>query len=308
MKHSLIALVALATPLVACIARPPGDCPYCNDPSCPTSPTSTTYAPPPPPPISPTSSQSIPDALPPLPSDRPGSDAAPEVHPCSRDAGADLPSSPSGVDAGAVIARPDSGALSYLDGGGPADVLAPPPCTDAGTCGKPVVPLCTWNHECGTGGRCADGECQRPCSSSGVCGTGDTCQGGFCQPSGGSGGQCLYASDCGAGSLCINGFCHAGCKADGDCPSRADGCTANVCQPDGRPTPQCRSNGDCPADRECVNATCRTLCDSDENCGAACSGTLCREGYCVEAQEVAPQCLRNATCGAGHACIDAVCT
>jgi hypothetical protein len=308
MKRSLICLAMLATPLAACIVRPPEDCASCSDPSCPTS---TSHSPPPStyssPPSPPPSSQSIPDALPPLWSERCGSDASPAVPPCNRDAGADLPSPSREVDAGAAVARPDSGVASPSDGGNLADLVAPSSCTDAGTCGKPVVPLCTWNHECGNGGRCADAECQRPCTSISVCGTGYTCQAGFCQPSGGAGGQCLYASDCTAGSLCINGFCHAGCKVDGDCPNRADACTADVCQPDGRPTPQCRSNRDCAADRECVNASCRTPCSSDENCGAACSGTLCREGYCVEAQEVAPQCSRNVACGAGRACVDAVC-
>jgi hypothetical protein len=308
MKHPLIALVVVATPLAACIVRPPEDCPYCNDPSCPTS---TSYSPPPgthsPPPASSTGNQSIPDALPGFPPERPCSDATPAVPPCNRDAGTDLPPRTSGDDAGAGLARPDS-AVAPTSDGGPADLVAQPPCTDAGTCGKPVLPLCTWNHECGNGGRCADGECQRPCTSNSVCGTGDTCQSGFCQPGVGSGGQCLFASDCGTGSLCINGFCHAGCKVDADCPNRADGCSSNVCQPDVRPTPQCRSNRDCASDRECVNATCRTLCNSDENCGPACSGTLCREGYCVEAQEVAPQCARNVACGAGRTCVDAVCS
>jgi len=269
MKHSpssLVLLVTLATPLAACIAIPPEDCPYCKDPSCPTSPTSS----------------SSPGAT---PATRSAADAAPAAPVGKGDAGTDRP---------ALLPEPDAGTPQT-------------PCTDAGTCGRPVVPLCTWNHECGTGGRCADGECQRPCTGTSVCGTGDTCQAGFCQPGGSSGGQCVYAGECNSGSLCINGFCHAGCKMDGDCPNRADACTGGVCQPDGRPTPQCRSNRDCATDRECVNATCRTLCDSDANCGAACSGTLCREGYCVEAQELSPQCSRNATCVAGHACVDAIC-
>jgi hypothetical protein len=293
MKLSFFSLIALATPLAACIVRPPEDCSHCDDPSCPPS---TSYTPP-------TNSYGPP---PPMPT--PDGATATAATAGKRDAGAALPE----ADGGAVVPRPDAraadgGTTSVSDGGSPSDLKVEPPCTDAGICGKPVVPLCTWNHECGNGGRCADGECQRPCTTSSTCGTGATCQAGFCQPGGSPGGQCLYATDCSAGSLCINGFCHAGCKADVDCPNRADACTGNVCQPDGRPTPQCRSNLDCAADRECVNATCRTLCASDENCGPACSGTLCREGYCVEPQESAPQCSRNAACGAGHACIDAVC-
>jgi len=190
MKRSLICLAMLATPLAACIVRPPEDCASCSDPSCPTS---TSHSPPPStyssPPSPPPSSQSIPDALPPLWSERCGSDASPAVPPCNRDAGADLPSPSREVDAGAAVARPDSGVASPSDGGNLADLVAPSSCTDAGTCGKPVVPLCTWNHECGNGGRCADAECQRPCTSNSVCGTGDTCQADLCQPSGGAGGS-----------------------------------------------------------------------------------------------------------------------
>jgi len=154
MKRSLICLVVLATPLAACIVRPSEDCPSCSDPSCPTS---TSYSPPP-------STYSSP---PPAPTDH-------------RDAGADLPPPPNEADAGTAVARPDSGVASPSDSGNLADLVAPSSCTDAGTCGKPVVPLCTWNHECGNGGRCADAECQRPCTSNSVCGTGHTCQAGFC--------------------------------------------------------------------------------------------------------------------------------
>jgi hypothetical protein len=324
MKTSLISLVALAMPLAACIKPPPEDCQYCSDPSCPTStvyaPPSVSYSPPPvdysPPAAIPTSGQDAPDARATRSRESSGPDAGPTGPACRRDAGVELPAPAPGPDAGVAVPSSDASAAdttapSALDSGGlvdrTADSTALPPCTDAGTCGKPVVALCTWSRECGTGGRCADGECQRPCTNNTACGTGDTCQAGFCQPAVSSGGQCLYAGDCSPGSECINAFCHAGCKVDSDCPNHADACTGNVCRPDRRPTPQCRSNRDCAPDRDCVNASCRTPCDSDQNCGAACSGTLCRQGYCVEAQEIAPQCSRNATCGAGHTCIDAVC-
>jgi hypothetical protein len=325
MKTSPISLVALAMPLAACVACPPDDCQGCNDPYCPTSTgysyPSVDYSYPPVdysypsvdysrPPFIPTGGQGTPGAD---GTRCPGSsdpDAAATPPTCGRDAGAEPPPA-SGADAGVAVPSPDAFATNSRpasDGGGlRADSTTLPPCTDAGTCGKPVVPLCTWSRECGTGGRCVDGECQRSCANSSTCGTGDTCQAGFCQAAVNSGGQCLYAADCSAGSECINAFCHGGCKVDGDCPNRADACTGNLCRPDGRSMPQCRSNQDCAPDRECVNATCRTACDSDQNCGAACSGTLCREGYCVQAQEIAPQCTRNATCGAGHTCIDAVC-
>jgi hypothetical protein len=210
--------------------------------------------------------------------------------------------------------NPDSGsaealASTVLDGGSSSephpDALVP--CYDAGVCGKPSTPLCTFNRECGPGGRCANGECQRACATQTECGTGATCQMGFCQTATVSGKQCLFASECGAGAACINGFCHAGCKADIDCPNHADACVAGLCHPDLRPTPECRANRDCPQGQECVNAACRTPCGSDDNCGVLCSGTKCSNGFCVNPQELAPQCGRDSECGAGHACVDAIC-
>jgi hypothetical protein len=223
-----------------------------------------------------------------------------------------LPCMDAGVDGTSVSdARRDGGAQVHVDAGpdivAMADARPATTCNDAGICGRPTQALCTYSHQCGTGGRCADGECQRPCTSSGTCGTGYTCQTGFCQLSPVAGGQCLYASDCGSGWQCINGYCHAGCAQDGDCPNHADTCSAGLCRPDGRPTPQCRGNGDCPSDRECVNAVCRTPCDSDANCGSACSGTVFKEGFCVEEQELLAQCLRDSSCASGQVCIDAVC-
>lgn len=288
----LAGLAMVAMPLAACIAIRPEDCPpNCSESACSTS---ASYSPPSfttaPPPSSPTA------------------DAAPAARSDVRDAGALPPASPSSADAGTSAGRADAATAVLSDGGPASDLVVQPPCTDAGTCGKPAVPLCTLSSECGRGGRCADGACQRPCAASTVCGTGDTCQASFCQPSAGSGGQCLYSMECSPGSLCINGYCHGACQIDGDCPNRADTCAGSVCQPDGRPSPQCRSNQDCAGDRECVNAICRTHCSSDENCGPACSGTLCRGGYCVQPQELAPQCSRSATCGYGHTCIDAICS
>jgi hypothetical protein len=307
MNYSRISLLALSLPLAACIQHPVEDCGYYDDPSCPN------YVPPQPPPPSYPCGTATPQA--PCTSTPTKAPAGPVAVATGQDAGVDLVQASESRDAGASLStsdtsRNDAGPGTSNDGSSTPDSAkdtTPLPCNDAGVCGKPVTALCTWNFQCGTGGRCADGECQRPCTSNANCGTGNTCQANFCQPAVGAGGQCLYAADCSAGSLCINGFCHAGCKVDTDCPNRADACMSNVCRPDGRPTPQCKSNQDCAPDRECVNAICRTPCDSDQNCGSACSGTLCKEGYCVGAQEIAPQCTRNSSCNTGQVCIDAVC-
>jgi hypothetical protein len=306
MKHSLIALFAASLPLAACIVRPADNC---NDYGSPCSTgAGCDYG---------TGGANYPSGNPGQPAPPPPSkqDAGTTMAYAS-DAGGVMRGPYANQDAGAgAAAQPgqgDAGSGSKADAGssvatGP-DATAALPCNDAGTCGKPTQTLCTYNHECGAGGRCSDGECQRPCTTSSNCGTGDTCQAGFCQPASTAGSQCLYASDCSAGSQCINGYCHTGCKVDSDCPNRADACTSSLCRPDGRPTPQCRSNSDCTLDRECVNAVCRTPCDSDQNCGLSCSGTVCKSGFCVEPQEVTPVCTRNASCSAGQVCIDAICT
>jgi hypothetical protein len=303
MKRSLISLVVLSLPFTACIKHTE----YCeeyNDPSCPN------YIPPVPITECPCGAPNE-QGFCPAPTKAPGGETAVAL---GKDAGADHPKAFVSPDAGApltpstlpILPKPDAGVV--VEAGSAIEVAKDTlPCNEAGGCGKPVVPMCTWSFQCGSGGRCADGECQRPCTTGTSCGTGYACQADFCQPSSTSGGQCLYSSDCTSGSQCINGFCHAGCKAEGDCPNRADACVNNVCRSDGRPTPQCRSNQDCPAGRECVNAACRTPCESDLNCGVACSGTICKDGYCVGAQEVSPQCTHDSSCGAGKSCIDAIC-
>jgi hypothetical protein len=56
-----------------------------------------------------------------------------------------------------------------------------------------------------------------------------------------------------------------------------------------------------------VNAVCRTGCTSDVDCCPGTSGTVCRMGVCITANEAAPQCLTNVGCGPGQSCTDAIC-
>jgi hypothetical protein len=126
-----------------------------------------------------------------------------------------------------------------------------------------------------------------------------------------SGGQCVFNSDCpAAGMTCINGYCHPGCQADSDCPAM-DRCLGNICQPDTGPQPECRSNGDCigvhVTEDVCVDAVCRTPCMIDTDCCDGSSGSICRMGYCVTQNEVAPQCKLSTDCASGMTCIDAAC-
>lgn len=209
------------------------------------------------------------------------------------------------TDSRRVDGEAGDGGLGHtsVDAGLPVDGAAH---CDAGGCGIPAAPLCRFDNECGANGRCANGGCQRACSSDSVCGSGQTCQVGFCQDARLPGGQCVYGRDCAAGGACVNGYCHAACTADAEC-ARADRCVSGLCQPDLRPSPQCTSTASCPAGHECVDAVCRTLCQTDAQCGPDCSGTVCSRGYCLRPQEMAPQCSRDLECGTGRTCVDALC-
>ena len=79
----------------------------------------------------------------------------------------------------------------------------PNECCVSGMC-QPLpstTPVCHFNSECGAGGRCRNGRCERPCTASTSCGTGDACVGGFCQPDPDGGGQCVLSTNCSGAHL-----------------------------------------------------------------------------------------------------------
>jgi hypothetical protein len=176
---------------------------------------------------------------------------------------------------------------------------------DGGTTTHP--PVCQFDNQCGTDGRCRDGACERGCTTASSCGTGQVCAQGTCQAPPGAGGQCVYDADCGGNATCINGVCHAGCTTNAACGA-ADRCVDAVCQPDLGPWPQCHASTDCAPGRACVNAVCRTPCAADADCCAGSSGPYCRDGVCVTAHEAAPQCHVSAECGLAQACLDGACS
>ena len=168
----------------------------------------------------------------------------------------------------------------------------------------PVVPLCQFNHECGTTGRCFDGACQAACTSASACGTGDVCLKGFCQvnPTGNT--ACVFDAQCSGGS-CINGTCHSACTTT--CSNRADTCDQGICKPNQNATPQCTRSAQCSGGNMCVNGACRTECWDSRSCGAGTSGTVCMMRYCVAPQEITPQCETNKQCTGGTSCVNALC-
>jgi hypothetical protein len=198
------------------------------------------------------------------------------------------------------MTTPDAGRpMTTADAGAPADASPPPADAAPATpdASRPAPTYCRIDAQCGPGGHCASGTCQRPCTESPACGTGDACKDGFCQPSATAGGQCLYRGDCLSGSTCINGFCHPACGKDGDCPNHADACVDGLCRSDLRLIPQCMANAQCSTGRLCVDAICRSPCMTDAQCGPDCSGTVCSGGFCVMPIELEPPvCPTMPTC------------
>jgi hypothetical protein len=240
----------------------------------------------------------------------------------------EVPQPPTKRDAGTtntVDARPaDGGVSNSADGGAPRPVDAGVPNavdggataprdagarTDGATCPTNAcgpMPVCQFDNQCGPGGRCRNGACEHACDAATDCGTGQACTGGRCVTPSTPGGQCVYDRDCGTAASCINGTCHSRCTGDTGCPA-GDRCVAGVCRADTGPRPQCRASSECPADQACVNAVCRTPCVSDVECCEGTSGSACRAGVCVTANEAAPECRLANQCGAAESCIDGMC-
>lgn len=177
-----------------------------------------------------------------------------------------------------------------------------------------AVPLptqpCVFNRECGSGGQCVDGLCQRACSDDTSCGTGRACVNKRCvaKPAGTNG--CVTNSQCGAGQTCIDSSCHSGCTKDSECQAvnKNDLCVASVCRPDERRVPECKINADCSGGAECVNAQCRTFCYANSDCALCTDTTACQDGYCMTAAEISPQCRLPKDCNAGaQHCVNAAC-
>jgi len=209
---------------------------------------------------------------------------------------------------------PDAGWPAWGDSGGPD--AGPPPATGGtppATGGTPPATegessiMCRFDNQCGPGGRCRNGLCQRGCTSSATCGTGDICLGGVCQPSPQPGSACLYNSDCPGEAACINGTCHQACASAAQCSNPADICDHGLCKPDFKPVPQCRASAECAAGDSCVNAICRTPCWANSDCGAWASGSICEGGFCLLPQEITPECSNNQSCSAGSVCENALC-
>lgn len=170
---------------------------------------------------------------------------------------------------------------------------------------------CVFNRECGLGGACVDGLCQKACTDDSSCGTGRTCQNSRCAPRPADNKSCVGNAQCMAGDACIDSSCLPACAKDTDCQAKNknDLCVAGRCRPDERRVAECRTNGDCGSGKECVNAQCRTFCVANSDCAACTDGsTVCATGYCVTTREAAPQCSLAPDCKSAKVhCVDGAC-
>src|SRR4051812_34894645 len=89
-----------------------------------------------------------------------------------------------GCSWGACVAR--DGGTRAPDAPPQAGSCGPGGCPgrDAGTCAEAggCTPRCRFDQQCGQGGRCLEGRCERPCGATAGCGTGAVCRDGYCQP------------------------------------------------------------------------------------------------------------------------------
>jgi hypothetical protein len=174
---------------------------------------------------------------------------------------------------------------------------------------------CQFNKHCGDGRVCLDGQCTSSCKTKADCGAGQTCDADVCVPDKGS--FCLKNADCGSGKVCANNACYEDCTLTGKCSSAKDACgstltlgsaTMRLCFPDYTARPECKVNKDCTGGELCVNAVCRTSCAKTEDCAVCPDGPVCGPGgFCMTAEEAAPQCTTNAGCSDGKVCLNGQC-
>lgn len=167
---------------------------------------------------------------------------------------------------------------------------------------------CVFNRQCGAGGVCQDGRCQKACQDDSACGTGRACLNSRCVPRPPGNASCIANSACGAAQTCINSACHLSCTKDSECQAAnsRDVCWNGLCRPDETRVAECRMNADCAAGRECVDAVCRDFCWASSDCAGCTDGPVCSGGYCMTAGEANPQCRLSTGCNGGH-CTNGAC-
>ncbi|MBU1218618.1 hypothetical protein KKF34_01080 [Myxococcota bacterium] len=169
---------------------------------------------------------------------------------------------------------------------------------------------CLINEHCGQNGVCINGECHAPCVDSDDCGTAQVCgTSGICVDDPNPGTECTINTDCvDSTDICINGVCHDSCTVNSDCSNSNDRCDDGVCVPNDVARPMCYTNNDCNGGEECVDGVCRVPCTDADDCVACPGNPICGAGgFCVDNNDVNPECSLNSECSSTEVCMDAMC-
>jgi len=129
--------------------------------------------------------------------------------------------------------------------------------------------------------------------------------------------RCVNSSECGSGKACVNNLCYDDCTRSGTCASKVSTCSSplllgtstevRVCYPDTSRKPECTKNLDCTGGETCVNGICRTTCTKTEDCAACSDGHVCKDTFCMTAEEAQKQCSLNSQCASGKYCLNQQC-
>ncbi|MBN2725000.1 MAG: hypothetical protein JXR95_13100 [Deltaproteobacteria bacterium] len=169
---------------------------------------------------------------------------------------------------------------------------------------------CLINEHCGENGVCINGECHAPCVSADDCGTGQLCSDtGICVDDANPGTECVANTDCSDSTdICMDGVCHDQCTVDADCTNSADRCADGMCIPNDVARPMCYTNNECNGGEECVDGVCRVPCVDSEDCEGCPGNPICGDfGYCVDNNDINPECSIENDCENGMICMDAMC-
>lgn len=174
--------------------------------------------------------------------------------------------------------------------------------SDAGPGGDAfVVPPCTTDDDCDTGGRCVDGHCAAPsaCTTAATCAATEVCFAGACIPDRAS--PCRVHGDCTPGRHCSAARCEpaSSCGSDAECDAGTWCDARGTCVP--REAGACRDTRDCAGATLCIENRCEALsgtCQFDRECAA---GLSCVDAECTRI------CTATAECLAGDVCIDFAC-
>jgi hypothetical protein len=116
-------------------------------------------------------------------------------------------------------------------------------------------------------------------------------------------------ADCDGSFVCINGLCHNVCSTESTCPGEFDRCLDGTCVANDIARPECYNNGNCMGGEECFEGICRVPCTDATDCAGCPGNPICATGgYCMDNNDINPECALSSECTLGLLCVDAMCT